>query len=219
MDMKKLVAEFVGTFTLIFIGAGAGAVSGDLIAVALAHGLVIVGLAYAFGDLSGLHINPAVTVGLWAGGKVDTTTAVSYIITQLVGGVAGAAVLAFVLGGTSSGLGATTLAAGITPVQGLVLEIILTFLLVNTIYHTAVSGKAGDMAPVAIGLTLIFCILMGGPLTGASLNPARTLGPAILTGNFANIWLYFVGPPLGAVLAALLHNYVLRPVAKGRSKK
>ena len=219
MDTKKLVAEFVGTFTLIFIGAGAGAVSGDLVAVALAHGLVIVGLAYAFGDLSGLHINPAVTVGLWAGGRVDTTTAVSYIVTQLVGGVAGAAVLAFVLGGTSSGLGATTLAATVTPVQGLVIEIILTFLLVNTIYHTAVSGKAGDMAPVAIGLTLIFCILMGGPLTGASLNPARTLGPAILTGNFANIWLYFIGPPLGAVLAALLHNYVLRPVGRVKSKR
>lgn len=219
MDTKKLVAEFVGTFTLIFIGAGAGAVSGDLVAVALAHGFVIVGLAYAFGDLSGLHINPAVTVGLWAGGRVDTTTAVSYIVTQLVGGVAGAAVLAFVLGGTSSGLGATTLAAGVTPVQGLVIEIILTFLLVNTIYHAAVSGKAGDMAPVAIGLTLIFCILMGGPLTGASLNPARTLGPAILTGNFANIWLYFIGAPLGAVLAALLHNYVLRPVGRVKGKK
>lgn len=218
MDTKKLVAEFVGTFTLIFIGAGAGAVSGDLVAVALAHGLVIVALAYAFGDLSGLHINPAVTVGLWAGGKVDSTTAVSYIITQLLGGVAGAAVLAFVLGGTSSGLGATTLAAGVTPVQGLVLETILTFLLVNTIYHTAVSGKAGDMAPVAIGLTLVFCILMGGPLSGASLNPARTLGPALLTGNFANIWLYFIGPPLGGVLAGLLHNYVLRPAGKVSTK-
>jgi aquaporin Z len=90
-------------------------------------------------------------------------------------------------------------------------EIILTFFLVNAIYNTAVSGKVGTMAPVAIGLTLVFCILMGGPLTGASLNPARTLGPAIMTGNFDNIWLYFVVPILGSILAALLYTYLLKP--------
>jgi aquaporin Z len=90
-------------------------------------------------------------------------------------------------------------------------ETILTFFLVNAIFNTAVSGKVGIMAPVAIGLTLAFSIMMGGPLTGASLNPARTLGPAIMTGNFDNIWLYFVVPILGSILAALLYTYLLKP--------
>ena len=101
--------------------------------------------------------------------------------------------------------------SGVSPVQGIVVEIILTFFLVNAIFNTAVSGKAGNLAPVAIGLTLAFSILMGGPLTGASLNPARTLGPAIASGNFADIWLYFVGPLVGAAAAALLYTGLLKP--------
>lgn len=209
MDMKKLIAEFVGTFILIFIGAGAGELSGSLVAVAFAHGFVILTLAYSYGDISGLHINPAVTIGLLAGRRIDPTSAVGYIVAQILGGIVGAAALFFVVGSPET-LGATNLAPGITPVQGLVLEIILTFLLVNTIYHAAVSGKAGNMAPVAIGLTLVLAILMGGPLTGASLNPARTIGPAVMMGNYADIWLYLIGPPIGGVLAWVLHDYVLR---------
>ena len=119
--------------------------------------------------------------------------------------------LRFVLGGADSGLGATTLAEGVSPIRGLVLEIILTFFLVNTIFNAAVSGKAGNLAGLAIGLTLVFCILMGGPLTGASLNPARTLGPALVSGNAAHLWLYFVGPIIGGLLAALLYRGVLKP--------
>ena len=91
---------------------------------------------------------------------------------------------------------------------------LLTFLLVNAIYNTAVNGKAGDMAPVAIGLTLVLAILMGGNATGASLNPARTIGPAIITGNYADIWLYLIGPPIGGILAALLYNNVLKDLNK-----
>jgi MIP family channel proteins len=212
MDSRKLVAELIGTFALIFIGAGAGALgTGGLVGVALAHGLVVLTFAYAYGHISGTHINPAVTIGLWAGKQIDAASAVAYIVVQLIGGTLGALVLRFVLGGTSSGLGATTLATNVSPVQGFVVETILTFFLVNAIFNTAVSGKAGNAAPVAIGLTLAFCILMGGPLTGASLNPARTLGPAVATGNFANLWLYFVGPSLGGVVAALLYNGLLRP--------
>ncbi len=207
-----LTAEFVGTFALIFIGAGAVALGiGGLVGVALAHGLVIVGFAYAYGHVSGTHINPAVTIGLWAGGQIAAPRAAAYIVVQLAGGIVGALALSFVLGGTDSGLGATTLAEGVTPVRGLVLEIILTFFLVNTIFNAAVSGKAGNLAGVAIGLTLAFCILMGGPLTGASLNPARTLGPALVAGNTADLWLYFVGPIAGGVLAALLYRGVLKP--------
>lgn len=214
MDVKALVAEFIGTFTLIFIGAGAVAMFdfGGLVGVALAHGLVVLTFAYAYGPICGTHINPAVTLGLVIGGEFDIKGAVGYWIVQLLGGTLGALALSFALSGTplAGNLGNTVLAPGVTPIQGLVIETILTFFLVNAIFNTAVAGKSGDMAPVAIGLTLSFCILMGGPLTGASLNPARTLGPAIVAGEFSDIWLYFVGPLLGATLAALLYTNVLK---------
>lgn len=207
-----LIAEFIGTFALIFIGAGAGALgTGGLVGVAFAHGLVIVAFAYAYGHLSGTHINPAVTIGLFAAKQIDAARAGAYVVTQLLGGIAGAFALQFVLGDKAGSLGATTLAEGVTPAQGFVIETILTFFLVNTILNAAVSGKAGGHAGLAIGLTLVFCILMGGPLTGASLNPARTLGPAVATGNFSDVWLYFVGPILGGILAALLYETTLKP--------
>ena len=212
MKSRKLIAEFIGTFTLIFIGAGAGALgTGGLVGVAFAHGLVVLGFAYAYGHISGTHINPAVTIGLWVGKQIDRSLAIGYIMMQCIGGITAAFALSFVLGGTSSGLGATTLAANVNPMQGLFVEAFLTFLLVNCIFNAAVSGKAGNAAPTAIGMTLTFCILMGGPLTGASLNPARTLGPALVSGNMANLWVYIVGPVLGAVVAALLYNGLLRP--------
>lgn len=208
----SLLAEFIGTFALIFIGAGAGALAaadgGGLVGVALAHSLVIVGFAYAYGHISGTHINPAVTLGVWAAGKIDTVRALAYVAVQLLGGIVGAFVLSWVLGARGGSLGATVLAEGVSPAQGLVLELILTFFLVNTIMNAGISGKATIPAGLAIGLTLTFCILMGGPLTGASLNPARTLGPALAIGSFDDIWLYFVGPVAGAVLAGLLYKTV-----------
>ena len=167
--------------------------------------------AYSYGHISGTHINPAVTIGLLVGGKIKAGDAVGYIICQLIGGILGASALAFVLGNLAPGLGATVPAAGVGVAQTFVVEMILTFLLVNTIYHTAVSGKAGNLAPIAIGLTLTFCILMGGPLTGASLNPARTLGPALFSNApnaLSTVWIYFVACPLGAVLAAFLYKFL-----------
>lgn len=213
----SLLAEFIGTFALIFIGAGAGALGVELTGVAFAHGLVIVAFAYAYGHISGTHINPAVTLGVWAAGKIDTMRALAYVAVQLFGGIVGALALSFVLGGAETGLGATRLARdlefgsrtiSIDPAAGLVLELILTFFLVNTIMNAGISGKATIPAGLAIGLTLTFCILMGGPLTGASLNPARSLGPAAVTGDFTDLWIYFVGPIAGGVLAGLLYKHV-----------
>jgi len=215
---KALVAEFIGTFALIFIGAGAGALGiGGLVGVAFAHGLVIVGFAYAYGHISGTHINPAVTLGLLAAGKIEAGKAAAYVVVQILGGLVAAFTLRWVLGGVVGGLGATTLqtltvggsTVTITPLIGLVLEAILTFFLVNTVLNAAVSGKAGGHAGLAIGLTLTFAILMGGPLTGASLNPARSIGPALASGNTADLWVYLVGPVLGGVVAGLLYRGVL----------
>jgi MIP family channel proteins len=215
----SLLAEFIGTFALIFIGAGAGALGlGGLVGVAFAHGLVVVGFAYAYGHISGTHINPAVTLGVWAAGKIDTARAVAYVVVQLLGGIVGALALCWVLGGTETGLGVTALASALTlpsgvtlsmtAAAGLAIEIILTFFLVNAVMNAGISGKATIPGGLAIGLTLVFCILMGGPLTGASLNPARSLGPAVATGNYDDLWLYFAGPILGGIIAGTLYRAV-----------
>ena len=209
MQSKPLVAEFIGTFSLIFIGAGAAVVANNLVAVALAHGLVVMAFAYAYGNISGTHINPAVTIGLLVGGQIKVGDAIGYIIVQLLGGIAGAGALSFVVG--PGPMGATVPAEGVSLGQAFVLEVVLTFLLVNSIYHSAVSGKAGNLAPVAIGLTLTACIAMGGPVTGASLNPARSLGPALFSdaGNaMSSLWVYIVACPVGVVLAALVHKFL-----------
>ncbi len=209
MQAKALLAEFIGTFSLIFIGAGAAAIAGDLTAVALAHGLVVMAFAYAYGNVSGTHINPAVTIGLLAGGQIKLGDAIGYIVVQLIGGIVGASALYYVIGGGS--LGATVPAADVGVGQAFLLEVVLTFLLVNSIYHSAVSGKAGNLAPVAIGLTLTACIAMGGPLTGASLNPARSLGPALFSDAataVSSLWIYFVACPLGGILAAVVHKFL-----------
>lgn len=216
---KALVAEFIGTFALIFIGAGAGALGiGGLVGVAFAHGLVIVAFVYAYGHISGTHINPAITLGLLAAGKIEAGKAAAYVVVQVLGGLVAAFTLRWVLGGVVGGLGATTLAQNlqiggstvtITPLVGVVLEAILTFFLANSVLNAAVSGKAGGHAGLAIGMTLTFAILMGGPLTGGSLNPARSIGPALASGNTTDLWVYLVGPVLGGVVAGLLYRGVL----------
>jgi aquaporin Z len=224
VSARALVAELIGTFALVFIGAGAVAIgAGGLVGAALAHGLVVVGFAYAYGHISGTHINPAVTIGVWAAGVIDAGRALSYIVFQLIGGVLAAFALRWVLGGPDSGLGATLLAQSasvgsttvhVTPAIGLFVEAVLTFFLVNAVLNSGAPSKVNALDGLAIGLTLTFCILMGGPLTGASLNPARTLGPALAADELANLWVYMVGPPLGGIAAALLWRYLLRSKGK-----
>lgn len=212
MNIRALVAEFIGTFALIFIGAGAVITTGNIVAVAFAHGLVVVVFAYAYGHISGTHINPAVTLGMLVAGEVNITTATGYWVVQLLGGAAGGFALQFVLGSTGDIAGGmTTLAGGVTMAGGFAIELILTFFMMNTILNAAVSGKAGNLAGLAIGMTLTLSILMAGPLTGASLNPARTFGPALAAGDLSLFPLYLAATAAGAVLAALLYRLMLKP--------
>ena len=209
MNTKALTTEFIGTAALTFIGAGAGALGiGGLIGVALAHGLVVIAMAYAFGAISGSHINPAVTFGLALSGNLSWRDAIGYWVAQFLGATVAAAGLLFIFGGASNGLGATVLSEGVTPLQGVVLEAILTFLLVNAVLQTAVKERAGNLAGLAIGLTLVAAILMGGPLTGASLNPARTFGPALFTGTLNIFWVYVVGTFAGAAAAVGVYRFL-----------
>jgi MIP family channel proteins len=205
----KLLAEFIGTFAFVFIGAGAAAVVGFTIMV----------FAFAYGPVSGGHMNPAVTIGVLAAGAMRAGEAAGYIVSQLVGAVIGALLLWAVLGGAATGLGTPALAHGlalgattvtVTPAAGFVIEAVLAFFLVTVVLSTAVAGRAGNLAPLAIGMTLTLNIIMGGALTGAAFNPARALGPMIVTGNLSDAWLYVAAPIVGAIVAALVHTSLSR---------
>lgn len=220
MDNKLFragLAEMIGTFTLVFVGVLAVMVTGDpannanVLIPAFGHGLALVGLVYVFGHISGAHINPAVTAGLLAGGKIKPVDAVIYWIAQFVGGII-AAYLAVALVPEPANYGQTVGSLTASSVwSAAVLEAVLTFFLVSAVYQAAVYGKAGNLAGVAIGLTLTFCIIAGGVYTGASLNPARTLGPALAAGDLSYLLPYFVGALAGGVAAGLLHTFVFQP--------
>jgi aquaporin Z len=217
----KLLAEFIGTSAFVFIGAGAAAVIGGgaglqgIAAIALAHGLAIMAFAFAYGPVSGGHMNPAVTVGVLAAGAMNRSTAIGYVVSQLAGGIAGAFLLRAVLGGADTGLGTPALAdhlvvgstsLTVTPAAGFMIEAMLAFFLVTIVLSTAVSERAGNLAPLPIGMTVTFNILMGGALTGAPFNPARALGPMVATGRFDDVWLYLAAPIVGAIIAAFVHT-------------
>ena len=214
--IRKLVAEGVGAFALSFIGVGAiiyGGSSGGLTSVALAHGFVIAVMVCAVGQISGGHFNPAVTFGFLVTKRIPREEAIAYVIAQI-----GAAFLAGLLlrmtlpsGVSSINGGLTTLAPGVSNVDGLVVEFVLTFFLVWVIFGVAVDPK-GTFAAVAgipIGLTISLDIMMGGPLTGASMNPSRTLGPDLAALKFTDVWIYLIACPLGGAAAALLYQYLI----------
>jgi aquaporin Z len=211
-NLKPALAELIGTFILVFIGAGAGALSnGNIVQVALAHGVALMVIIYALGAIGGGHVNPAVTFAIALGGKMRWALAVWYWIAQIIGAVLAAAILKYVLGNIPGNLGATTLGKGVGPVEGVVIEAILTFFLVLAVWSSGVVGRNGNLVGVAIGLVLTMDILMGGSLTGASMNPARTLGPAIVTGNYADLWVYIVGPLVGAAVGMLVGRFLNEP--------
>lgn len=212
---KAYLAEFIGTFVLVFLGAASVALApaevGPMMP-AFAHGLALMWVVYAFGHISGGHANPAVTIGVACSGNLKPGTAIGYIIVQIAGAIFGAFVLSGILPGQAGNFGAFSFDSfKIQTLAALLLEAILAFILVSVVLQAAVAGKAGPAAGLAIGLTLVTCILAGGALTGASVNPARTLGPAIIAGNMGQAWVYVVGTAIGGAVAGFLYRFALKP--------
>ncbi|RFC62011.1 aquaporin family protein [Fulvimarina endophytica] len=209
---KALIAEFIGTFALIFIGAGAVVAvdPNNWVAIGLAHGFVIMVFAYAFGNESNSYVNPALTIGVVVAGEGRLSAAVPVFLAQIAGGIVGGLVLAAVYGANAPNhLGMTMINTDMTSIAGgLFLEFIGTFFLMTAVLNTALRGTAGNFAPFAIGMTVAFCIMAFGPVTGASLNPARTLGPAIGTGVYTQVLAYSIVQILGAIVAAILYRVV-----------
>ncbi len=229
--IRPLIAEFIGPFALTFLGAGSILLAvtqgygngGTLVMVALAHGLAIGLMVAAAGHISGGHYNPAVTVGLWLGGRIGTIKSIAYIVAQLFGAVVAALILKKLFDQSNA-----TLTQAIPSVNyggnpdndfiivgranALIIEMILSFFLMYVIYGVAVDNRgAGAIAPLAIGLTITMDILMGGPLTGAAMNPSRHFGVALVDGTWKDAWIYWVGPIGGASAAAVVQNYIFMP--------
>ncbi len=226
--MKKLIAEFIGTMTLVVLGCGtamlvgcdAASGSGYLL-TALAFGLVIVAMAYSIGNISGCHINPAVSLGVLLTGGMNVSEFIGYVCAQCLGALAGAGLLGGIFSAGSvtdmtGGFGSNGLAgANGSPIAGLLVEIVLTFVFVIAILGvTSKKANHGSFAGVVIGLTLVLVHILGIGLTGTSVNPARSFGPALValfTGNtapMAALWVFIVGPMVGAALAACVYKFL-----------
>jgi MIP family channel proteins len=212
--LRMAIAEFLGTFTFVFLGTAAVASGQGVVVAALGHGLVLSGVIFAYGYISGAHINPAVTAGLLVGRQITLERAIYYWIAQFLGAIlAGVLINIFIPDGARLGqtIGSLTTSSVWTAA---LLEAVLTFFLVSTVYQAAVYGKIGHVAALAIGFTLAGSILAAGTLTGASLNPARTLGPQLVAGDFSYFVPYMIGIFGGGIVAGLLHVAIFRPDAE-----
>jgi MIP family channel proteins len=219
--LKQCIAEFVGTFALIFIGVGVIANHADLagsaglLAVALAHGFTIAVMASATGGISGGHLNPAVTFALLVGSKIDLKKSLAYWGSQLAGAVVAAWMVGMLLqSDTVSGTalvakGTPALGKSTTALQGIGIEAVLTFFLAFVVYGSAVDVRAPKIGGLAIGLTVALDILFGGPFTGAAMNPARTFGPALIGHQWDHHYVYWIGPLIGGGLAGLVYGRFL----------
>jgi aquaporin Z len=220
--MKKYIAELIGTMVLVLFGCGSAAIAGTVLGnlgIALAFGLSIVAMAYVIGDISGCHVNPAVSIGMWIDGRMETKDLVMYIIFQCIGAIIGIALLAAIinsapsLGGyAATGLGqngfGSASSVGLDVVGAILVEIILTFVFVFTVLGVTKKAENGAVAGIVIGLTLAFVHILGIPLTGTSVNPARSLAPALFLGGQAlqQVWVFILAPIVGAVIAGLLYK-------------
>jgi aquaporin Z len=223
--MKKPIAEFIGTFTLVFMGCGAAVIAGmgsgptaiDVLGIAFAFGLAIVAMAYGIGPISGCHVNPAVSLGVLMAGRMTTSDFVAYVIAQVLGAIAGAVVLYIILsgkaGGWTGGLGQNGWGAGYLGeynlMSALVFEVVATFLFLVCILGVTQAGSPSQFAGIAIGLTLVAIHIVGINVTGVSVNPARSLGPALVgvgsnPGALGQVWLFIVAPLVGAAAAGML---------------
>ncbi len=211
--MKKYLCEFLGTCVLVLFGCGVAVVSnGNLVATALAFGLSIVAVAYTIGKVSGCHVNPAVTFAMWVDKRISTKDFVGYVIAQVLGAIAGSGLLVLIINSTSMdklALGANTFSelssSSITMLGALIVEIVLTFVFVLSVLGVTRDDKKENVAPFVIGLSLVLVHLFGIGLTGTSVNPARSLAPAIFMGGeyLEQVWVFIVGPLVGAAFASL----------------
>ncbi len=220
--MKRYICELIGTMVLVLFGCGSAAIAGTILGnlgIAMAFGLSIVAMAYVIGDISGCHINPAVSIGMWIDGRMEIKDMILYIVFQCIGAIVGIGILAVLinsapsLGGyMATGLGQNGFGAastvGLNLYGALITEIILTFVFVFTVLGVTRSEKTSAVAGIVIGLTLAFVHIMGIPLTGTSVNPARSLAPALIIGGTAlqQVWVFIVAPVIGAIIAGLLHK-------------
>jgi len=226
MNVKKYIAEFIGTLVLVLFGTGIAVVSGgDLVATALAFGLAIVAEAYVIGNISGCHVNPAVSFAMFLSKKMSGKEFAYYACAQVLGALAGTAILYSILSGTvlgTSALGANGYGAlsatDISLVGALITEVVLTFVFIYTILGVTSDEKHSSISGLVIGLTLTFVHLLGINLTGTSVNPARSLAPALFLGGEAlkQVWVFIVAPLVGGALAAYVYKYL--NVQKSRRK-
>ncbi|KAI7739955.1 hypothetical protein M8C21_029357 [Ambrosia artemisiifolia] len=219
-SIKSYLAEFISTLLFVFAGVGSAIAyakltadaaldPAGLVAVAICHGLALFVAVSIAANISGGHVNPAVTFGLAVGGQITILTGIFYWIFQCIGSIAACYLLSFVTGGLA--VPTHAVAAGVGAIQGVVMEIIITFALVYTVYATACDpkkGALGTIAPLAIGLIVGANILAAGPFSGGSMNPARSLGPAVASGDFSGHWIYWVGPLIGGGLAGAIYSNV-----------
>lgn len=228
-SIKKYIAEFIGTAVLVIGGCGTAVAintvstahkvelptSGTVLVIALAFGLSIIAMAYSIGNVSGCHINPAVSLGMLINGKMTAKDFVGYIIAQFLGATAGAAGLWVIFGSNESlganGYGGGVSALGIGALASGVVEVVLTFIFVLTVLGVTSKVENGAVAGVVIALTLVFVHLIGIPFTGTSVNPARSFGPAVLQGGMAlrHLYVFIIAPLVGAAIAGLVHKFLI----------
>ena len=222
MTMRRYISELIGTMVLVLFGCGSAAIAGSILGtlgIAMAFGLSIVAMAYVIGDISGCHINPAVSIAMWIDGRMETKDLLMYILFQCIGAIIGIAILIIIINSAPSlggyaltGLGQngfdSASSIGLNVVGAIIVEVILTFVFVFTVLGVTKKVENTSVAGIVIGLTLAFVHIMGIPLTGTSVNPARSLAPALFLGGQAlqQVWVFILAPIVGAIIAGLLYK-------------